>query len=59
MVNIDSSDIAYSNIKCMYKNGDSMGLQINEKANRTRILVVCNDIANKLYQLEELLNETK
>jgi len=57
MVNIDSSDIAYSNIKGMYKNGDGIGLQLNEKANRTRISAVCNGIADKLYQLEELLNE--
>jgi len=37
MVNIDSDNIAYSNIKNMYKNS--------------------NSIADKLYRLEELLNE--
>jgi len=58
MVNIDSDNIAYSNIKNMYKNSDGIGLQLNEKTNRDKITAVCNDIADKLYQLEELLNET-
>ena len=56
MVNIDGSNIAYGNIRSMYKTGDGYGLQLNEaqELKRAEILELCQVIADLSYALYEL-----
>lgn len=56
MVNIDGSNIAYGNIRNMYKTGDGHGLQLNEvqEQKRTEILELCQVVADLSYKLYEL-----
>ena len=56
MVNIDGSNIAYSNIRSMYKTGYGHGLQLNEaqELKRVEILELCQKIADLSYALFEL-----
>ncbi len=56
MVNIDGSNIAYSNIRSMYKTGNGHGLQLNSKQEQKRpeILELCQKIADLSYELFEL-----
>jgi len=58
MVNIDSSDIAYANIKGMYETGDGVGLQLSEHCEPARELIesLCNVIASLHYE-KEVKNE--
>ena len=56
MVNIDGSNIAYGNIRSMYKTGNGHGLQLNEaqEPRRAEILELCQVIADLSYALFEL-----
>lgn len=56
MVNIDGSNIAYGNIRNMYKTGNGHGLQLNEaqELKRAEILKMCEAIADLSYALFEL-----
>lgn len=57
MVNIDSDDISYANIKGLYKKGDGFGLQLNNEEKRLKIEEACHLIAQHLYELETLLKQ--
>jgi len=59
MVNIDSDNIAYANIKDMYKDGNGAGLQVNlsEKGNKKSVLKICDEIAGLFYTLEQHLKD--
>jgi len=56
MVNIDGSNLAYGNIRNMYKNGNGHGLQLNEsqESKRAEILELCQKISDLSYALFEL-----
>lgn len=60
MVNIDGENIAYGNIRDMYKNGNGHGLQLSEaqEPKRHEILELCQSIADLSYSLFNLC-ETK
>jgi hypothetical protein len=59
MVNIDSDNIAYANIKDMYTTGNGSGLQINEEHEIycLEIQNTCDRIAQEIYNLQEILGE--
>lgn len=56
MVTIDSSGIAYGNIRNMYKTGNGHGLQLSEalELRREEILEICQKIADLSYSLFDL-----
>lgn len=56
MVNIDSENIAYGNIRSMYKSGNGHGLQLSEtlESKRAEILELCQAIADLSYAIFEL-----
>lgn len=56
MVNIDGRNIAYGNIRNMYKTGNGHVLQLNSKQEQKRheILELCQKIADLSYELFEL-----
>lgn len=57
MVNIETDNLTYSNIKNMYtENRNGAGLQISENLNDKRddIGEICDKIANLIYQLNDL-----
>lgn len=56
MVNIDGSNIAYGNIRSMYKTGNGHGLQLNEaqELKRAEIFELCQVIADLSYALYEM-----
>ena len=62
MLNIDTDDISYSNIRNMYvvKNEDTNGhgLQLSEslESQREQIATICSSIADKIYELQDLLS---
>ena len=58
MINIDSKDISYSNIKNMYQIGNGYGLQLSEKLEHSRaeIIDICAEIAKKIYILHDIIN---
>lgn len=58
MVNLDCKDeIAYSNIANMYTTGDGCGVQLSERLEpkRDQILSFCNVIADKIYELQDII----
>ena len=59
MVNIDTDEISFGNIKDMYKTGDGYGLQLSERLEPKRKLIteICNEIAKKIYELQDILGE--
>ena len=59
MVNIDSEDLAYSNIRNMYQTGDGHGLGLIEEleVKREEIMTACAEIAASIYKLQDILNE--
>ena len=60
MLNIESDDIIYSNIKQMYKdniNGHALQLSEELEPNRKEILNICADIASNIYKLEEIVKK--
>jgi len=59
MVNIDSEHIAYANIDDMYKNGDAVGLQLNNESIRDSVTSFCNNITDDLRTLNKLLTLQK
>lgn len=56
MVNIDSKNIAYANIRNMYKSGNGHGLQLSEtlESKRAEILELCQAIADLSYAIFEI-----
>jgi len=59
IVEIDSDSISYARISDMYTNYDGVGMQKLEGSNVVAVKNICNEIAAKLYELEELLNEVE
>jgi hypothetical protein len=57
MVNVDSKEFAYANIRNIYKDGAGSGLQLNENLEHKRgeLLDILNDISDKFYALEDAL----
>lgn len=57
MVNIDNNDIAYANVRRMYRTGNGAGLQLSEKLEpkREEILRVMDELSEKIYELEDIL----
>jgi hypothetical protein len=57
MLTIDGDEISYGNIKGMYKTGNGHGLQLSERLQHKEgeILDICSTIADKLYELEKIL----
>lgn len=55
MVNIDSDNLSYANIRGLYKNGDGHGLQLNDEAKRKEAEKLCISITDKLYALNQLM----
>jgi len=56
MVNIDGDNIAYANIRHMYKVGDGVGIQTSLEDNK-EAKEICNAIAMLMYELRAALNE--
>ena len=56
MVNIDSDNLAYANIRGMYKSGDAHGLQLNDESKRAEAEKLCVNIADSLYALSRLIS---
>ena len=62
MLNIDTDDISYSNIRNMYvaENEDTNGhgLQLSEslETQQKQIATICSSIADKIYELQDLLS---
>jgi hypothetical protein len=58
MVNIDSEYFAYGNIRSMYGTGDGHGIQVSENMehSRLRLLDLCSEIADCLYEIQEIEN---
>lgn len=59
MVNIDCPEMAYSNIKNMYKDGDGTGIQVDEEhvGKEKELMANCDKAAKALYRMHELLYE--
>ena len=70
MVNIDSEDLAYSNIRGMYQTDDGHGLGLTEapasaerqlteelEVKRKEIMTACAEIATSIYKLQDILDE--
>ena len=59
MVSIDSDEIVFSSIKDMYKTGHGYGLQLSERLEPKRKLIteICNEIAEQIYELQDILGE--
>jgi hypothetical protein len=57
MVNIDSDEIAYSNIRDMYTAGDGHGLQLSERLEHKRgeLIDICSEISDRIYILQDIL----
>ena len=57
MVNIDSPDISYGNIRNMYTTGNGNGLQITERIEHKRgeITDICAEIADLIYDLQDIV----
>lgn len=57
MVNIDASEIAYSDIRNMYKTGDGCGLQLSKRLEHKRgeIFDICEKIADHIYELQDVV----
>ena len=57
MLTIDGDEIAYGNIKGMYKTGNGHGLQLSERLQHKEgeILDICSVISDKFYELEQIL----
>lgn len=58
MVNIDSDQVAYSNIRGMYKNSNGSGIQFSSEMSKERsrkIQSLCDSIARQMYELEDEL----
>ncbi|MFW6046534.1 MAG: hypothetical protein ACOCP4_01945 [Candidatus Woesearchaeota archaeon] len=53
MVNIDHDNFSYSNIRNMYIGSNGCGLQTNPPFGRTSILRICNEIAERIYELQD------
>lgn len=61
MVNIDTDDFAYANIRNMYKgNRNGAGIQLSERleTNRDDITETCDQLSKLLYKLDDLLKDT-
>ena len=58
MINIDSPDIFYGNIRDMYSTGIGNGLQLSENLEHKRgeIINLCSQIAEKIYELQDILD---
>lgn len=58
MVNIDNDDIFYGNIRNMYTSGHGNGLQLSEKFEHKRgeIIDICGKIADRIYELQDILS---
>jgi hypothetical protein len=58
MVKIDSEKMMYANIRNMYVNGNGSGLQLIEDIEHKRgeIVDLCAQIADSLYQLEDIFS---
>ena len=59
MVNIDSENLAYANIRGMYKTGDGHGLQLNNEAIRVEAEKLLVSITDNLYALHQLITAEK
>lgn len=59
MVNIDSHLMAYANLRDMYETGDGNGLQLSAKLEHKRkeIINICGEIADKIYELQDIFKE--
>jgi len=58
MVNIDGDNIAYSNIREMYNSGNGCGIQLSKEIEGKReiILTICDEIADRIYKLQDILD---
>ena len=58
MINIDSSEICYGNIRGMYNTGNGNGLQLSQNLEHKRgeIIDICSQIAEKIYELQDILD---
>lgn len=61
MVNIDGHEITYGNIKNMYTTDNGNGLQLSERLEHKRgeIIDICAEIADKIYELQDIMGEEK
>ena len=59
MVNIESNDVNYSNIRNMYKTGNGEGVQITEKLENKEdeIIDICSSISEKIYKLQDIIGK--
>lgn len=57
MVNIDSPEISYGNIRDMYITGNGNGLQLTERLEHKHreIINICAEIASKIYKLQDII----
>jgi len=57
MVNIESPDIFYGNIRNCYTTGNGHGLQLAEgfEENREKIGAICDRIADAIYELNDAM----
>jgi len=60
MVNIDGDEVAYGSIKGMYIHGDGVGVQLSARLEHKRgeIIDLCSVIADKIYDLQDILEAT-
>jgi len=59
MITISGPRIYYGNVKDMYQTGNGSGLQVDEGVDPKTVGPICDKIAELIYQLQEVLDETR